>query len=168
MLNPKNFYASVDIVVKDQGWFDLDDGIEMFCEALVKEVLTQLAFERYTEHAIVSVALVNDNLIRDLNARFRNKDAPTNVLSFPNMNLIPDSFSSLPAICELGDVIVARETIEREAKEQGKESLHHAGHMIVHGMLHLLGYTHDSDADAEPMEALERLILNAHGIPDPY
>lgn len=168
MLNPEYFNISVDVVVRDHGWFNHDSAIESFCEKIAKEALHQISLANYTEHAIVSIALVDDVVIQDLNARFRKKDTPTNVLSFPSANLSPDNFSLLPAVCELGDVIVARETIAREATEQGKEFINHAGHMVVHGVLHLLGYTHDNDVDAQRMESLELTILQACGIADPY
>ena len=105
------------------------------------------------------VLLTDDAAVRDLNARFRGKDAPTNVLSFP-----------APANPEghLGDVALAFGVCTREAAEQGKALGRHLQHLVVHGVLHLLGYDHMSDDEAEAMEGLERIVLAGLGAPDPY
>lgn len=109
----------------------------------------------------ISVTFCDDATIRALNAQWRGKDQPTNVLSFP----MP---GALQAKSLLGDVIVAYETVAREAAEQGKALRNHAAHMVVHGFLHLIGYDHETAAEAEGMEALERKIAAALGFPDPY
>ena len=107
----------------------------------------------------VAVLLTDDETVRELNARFRAKDAPTNVLSFP-----------APANPEdhLGDVALAYGVCAREAGEQGKTLEAHLVHLVVHGVLHLVGYDHETDAEAETMEALERQVLKGLGAPDPY
>jgi len=97
-----------------------------------------------------------------LNRRFRGKDRPTNVLSFP-ADLPPEL--ELPL---LGDLVVCREVVEAEAAEQGKPAEAHWAHMVVHGTLHLLGYDHETAEGAEAMEALEAEILSEFGWPDPY
>jgi len=107
----------------------------------------------------VTVLLTDDEEVRDLNARFRGQDKPTNVLSFPS----PEHFAP-----HLGDVALAYETCAREAAEQGKPLAHHLSHLVAHGVLHLLGWDHQTDAEADEMEALERTVLAALGIPDPY
>ena len=107
----------------------------------------------------IGVLLTNDEAVRALNAKFRNQDKPTNVLSFP----APPNPEN-----HLGDIALAFETCEREAAEQGKSLAHHLQHLVAHGALHLVGYDHQSDADAEAMEALEREILSGLGVPDPY
>jgi len=107
----------------------------------------------------VSILLTDDQELRDLNARFRGQDKPTNVLSFPS----PEHFAP-----HLGDVALAYETCAREAAEQGKPLAHHLSHLVAHGVLHLLGWDHQTDAEADEMEALERTVLAALGIPDPY
>jgi probable rRNA maturation factor len=110
----------------------------------------------------VTVALADDRRLRALNRRDRGKDKPTNVLSYPSDGKAGDkSF--------LGDVVLARQTVWREAKTQGKTPREHLMHLVVHGTLHLLGYDHEtSAADARRMEALERRILAGLGIADPY
>lgn len=112
----------------------------------------------------VHVLFSSDAEVRLLNRDFRGKDTSTNVLSFPSSPMpLPDS--EMP---HLGDIVLAFETVKAEADEQKKPLLHHACHLIVHGALHLLGYDHDSDAQAEAMEARERQVLAGLGIPDPY
>jgi probable rRNA maturation factor len=109
----------------------------------------------------VSLLLGDDAAIIALNREFRGKDAPTNVLSFP-----PAGPGNEPGF--LGDIALAAETIAAEAEFQGKSFDNHAAHLVVHGFLHLIGYDHEADADAEAMEARERAILASLGIADPY
>ena len=108
--------------------------------------------------AQVTVRFVDLREGRQLNARFRGKDYPTNVLSFP--------YSPAPALA--GDLVLCLPVVLREAQEQGKPMAPHFAHLIVHGMLHLQGYDHESDAEARIMENKEREILSRLGYPDPY
>jgi len=112
--------------------------------------------------AELSVTLTSDRAIRTLNRRWRGKDKPTNVLSFP----APAQRRGAPR--HLGDVVIAYETVASEAAAEGKAFGHHLAHLAVHGFLHLLGYDHESDRQAEAMERRERRILAGLGIPDPY
>jgi probable rRNA maturation factor len=109
----------------------------------------------------VTLVLAGDGEMRRLNRTWRGKDASTNVLSFP-----ADGDISEPGF--LGDIILAYETVEREAREQGKRLEDHAAHLVVHGLLHLLGFDHADDKQAERMESLERAALATLGIADPY
>lgn len=109
----------------------------------------------------VALVLTGDAEMRALNRHWRDKDASTNVLSFP-----ADDDLSEPGF--LGDVVLAYETVQREAREQHLTPKDYASHLIVHGVLHLLGLKHDNDAEAERMEALERAALASIGIADPY
>ncbi|MDP3658935.1 rRNA maturation RNase YbeY [Phenylobacterium sp.] len=106
-----------------------------------------------------AILLTDDEAVAELNTRFRDKPGPTNVLSFP----APDNPEH-----HLGDVALAYGVCAREAVEQGKPLGHHLQHLVAHGMLHLLGYDHMSDVEAEAMEGLERAILATLGVPDPY
>lgn len=118
----------------------------------------------------ISFALVDDAFIQQLNNRYRNKDKPTNVLSFPihdHLRERPKLLRGGPVLA-LGDVVLAFETIAREADEQKKPIDAHLRHMVAHGLLHLLGYDHESDADATEMEALEVKILKTLGVRNPY
>jgi probable rRNA maturation factor len=112
-------------------------------------------------HAELSVVLTHDRAIRVLNRQWRDQDKPTNVLSFPALP-VPGG----PRL--LGDIVIAYETTAAEAVAQDKPFDHHLVHLAVHGFLHLLGYDHESDSDAEEMERRERRILSRLGIPDPY
>jgi probable rRNA maturation factor len=107
----------------------------------------------------VSAVLGDDRLVRTLNRLHRGKDRATNVLSFP---------AAEPAHGLLGDIALAYETVVAEAVEQGKTVEAHAAHLLTHGFLHVLGYDHESDCDAERMEDRERVILASLGWPDPY
>jgi probable rRNA maturation factor len=107
----------------------------------------------------VALLLTDDESLRELNARFRRQDKPTNVLSFPAPQN-PERF--------LGDVALAFGVCAREAAQQGKPLAHHLQHLVAHGVFHLLGYDHETDAQAEAMEGLERAVLAGLGIPDPY
>ncbi len=111
--------------------------------------------------AEISLLLCDDAFIRGLNARWRGQDKPTNVLSFP-------SAADPTASPILGDIVIAFETLAREAEDEGKSLRAHFVHLLVHGTLHLVGYDHQSDAEAEVMERLERESLAALGIDDPY
>lgn len=113
----------------------------------------------------VSVTFASDEEVRALNARWRGKDEPTNVLSFP----MAETEGELAGAQLLGDVILARGVCEREAADKGIAVSDHAAHLVVHGTLHLLGYDHErGDEEAEMMEAAERAALASLGIADPY
>ena len=143
----------IDIEIEDDRW----SRTVPEAEALTRQAAeAALAGERGDN---VTVLLTDDKTVRELNGRFRGKDGPTNVLSFPAQEN-PERF--------LGDIALAFETCEREAVEQGKQLAHHLQHLVAHGALHLVGYDHQSDAEGEAMEALEREILSGLGVPDPY
>lgn len=121
----------------------------------------------------VALALADDATVRDLNRRFRGQDKPTNVLSFPGDTMdFPNEEVAPPGSdtggTPLGDVILAVETLTREAAGEGKSADDHFTHLVVHGILHLLGYDHDSNEDAEEMEQLETSILATLDIAGPY
>jgi probable rRNA maturation factor len=141
----------VDIDIEAGGWSEAHLAI------LRKAAFAALG----TRQGAVAILLTDDATIRDLNRRFLGKDKPTNVLSFPA--------SSMPGMPEtLGDIAIAYETVEREAREEGKAFGDHLAHLAVHGVLHLLGEDHQTEEQAERMEAAERRILHALGIADPY
>ena len=128
-------------------------------EAVLAE--TGLAAEPETE---LSLLFTDDAHITALNRDWRGKDKPTNVLSFPAFPIAPGD--ALPPM--LGDIVLAFETVAKEAALEEKPFDHHLVHLIVHGLLHLLGHDHEDDAQAEEMEALERAALARLAIPDPY
>jgi probable rRNA maturation factor len=117
---------------------------------------------KVTGAAELSIVLTDDTEQQDLNRDWRGKDAPTNVLSFPQI----EPFS--PVIGLLGDIVLAHETLEREAADLDKPLEHHFTHLVVHGFLHILGYDHLTEDEALVMEGLETQILAGLGVPDPY
>lgn len=114
----------------------------------------------------VTIRIVGADESRELNDRYRGKSNPTNVLAFP----AGDAAAMVPAGegTELGDLVMCLEVVSGEAAEQNKQLVAHFAHLAIHGTLHLLGYEHQDDAQAEVMEALERRILGALGFDDPY
>jgi len=141
--------------VIDATWRDVLPGVERLVRRAARAAVTG---GRRGDRRSLTVALADDRRVRALNARDRSKDKSTNVLSYPSGER---GF--------LGDVVLARQTVWREASAQRKSPADHVAHLVVHGTLHLLGYDHETgDADAERMEALERRILAKLGIADPY
>ena len=141
----------IDVEIEDEAWTQaLPDAAHLALAAATAAV---------TAAADLVVLLTDDATVRDLNARFRNKDAATNVLSFPAGDMAGD---------HMGDVALAYGVCAREAAEQGKPLAAHLQHLVAHGVLHLVGYDHEDDTDAEAMEAREREILAGLGLPDPY
>jgi probable rRNA maturation factor len=116
--------------------------------------------------AEVAVMLTDDAGIRTLNSNWRGIDKPTNVLSFPALQAPAGAPSDAPRM--LGDIAIAFQTTRKEADDEQKPFDHHLSHLAVHGFLHLIGYDHENDDDAEAMEGLETEILAQLGIPDPY
>ena len=114
--------------------------------------------------AEVSVVLADNDFVAGLNNRYRNKDKPTNVLSFP----ASDGFGIDGMVEQLGDIIIALETVQCECAQQEKSFENHFVHLVLHGMLHLLGFDHIDPQEAEEMEALEIELLMQLGIEDPY
>jgi probable rRNA maturation factor len=123
------------------------------------EALIQGAAGAINAEGEAAVLLTDNDHVRELNSRFRGKNSPTNVLSFP---------AGPNPMGLLGDVALAYGVCEGEARAQGKPLADHLRHLVVHGLLHLLGYDHEDDADGDVMEALERSILGRLGVPDPY
>lgn len=115
--------------------------------------------------AEVAVRIVDEDEGRDLNSRYRGRDYATNVLSFPagDAMSLPDDEPQ-----PLGDLVLCAPVVVREAAEQGKRVADHWGHLLVHGLLHLLGHDHESDADAQAMETIEIAVLAARGVGNPY
>ncbi len=131
-------------------------------QALIERWIAAALEAQQLQEAEVSVYIVDETEGQELNAQYRSKDYPTNVLSFPAD--LPEELD----IPLLGDLVVCAPVVEREAQEQGKTLEAHWAHMLVHGSLHLLGYDHIDDAEADEMEALETHIITGLGFPAPY
>jgi probable rRNA maturation factor len=143
---------SVDVLVQSPKWKE-----HRGAATAVRKAINAAADEISSPGGEVAVVLTGDQAIRKLNKRWRGIDKPTNVLSFP---------SSQTAM--IGDIVIAYETLDRESRDEGKEFTHHLSHLAVHGFLHLMGYDHQNDSEAETMEQLERAVMARLRMPDPY
>jgi probable rRNA maturation factor len=153
-------YLEVEISRAGGGW---DPAAE---EIVLRTAQAAFAAEHPDGVAEVSVLLADDAFVQTLNRKYRGKDRPTNVLSFPQAAGPADAHFGEPRT--LGDVVLAYETVKEEARDQGKAFDAHLAHLVVHGMLHLMGYDHQNEQEAADMEELERTVLARFGIADPY
>ncbi|MET0924792.1 MAG: rRNA maturation RNase YbeY [Xanthobacteraceae bacterium] len=149
---------AVDIVVESPLW-----KAQRGADAMLRRALAAAA-ALVPSDGELAVVLTDDAAIRALNRDWRGKDAATNVLSFPAKEARPDRRA--PRL--LGDIVIAYETVAREAAAEGKPFIHHLAHLAVHGFLHLVGYDHEANEDADAMEGLEIAILARLEVPDPY
>lgn len=157
--------SEVEILLSVQAG-DWDARFEALAEQAANAALT-MAGDLPEGNLELSIVLADDALVQQLNRDYRGKDKPTNVLSFAFEDAEgPDAFEDAPTM--LGDVIVAQETVAREAAEQGKSFDAHFMHLVAHGVLHLLGYDHEAEDEAAEMERLETAAMAALGHPDPY
>jgi probable rRNA maturation factor len=149
--------VTIEIATQSEAWAKLP-GAEAAARRAVEAALGAL----HVQEGEIGIVLADDARIRALNKDFRQTDKATNILAFP----APKHSGDGPR--PIGDIVLAYETLAREATSEGKTALHHLMHLAVHGTLHLLGFDHVDDADAEAMEARERAILADLGIADPY
>ena len=156
----------IEISLQDPEWEALGNIEEIVHEAasvaLTAAIMPKFAYGRPLEANII---LANDDLVQLLNKEYSNKDKPTNVLTFATLD---SEEPAIEGVLNLGDVFMAYQTIARESQEQGKFLLDHIKHLTVHGVLHLLGYDHETDEDATDMETLEIRILERLGVQNPY
>lgn len=145
----------IEVLVESEGWPDTGK-LTVLCRAAIEAAGRMLAMAEGRE---VCVLFTDDSAMRDLNGQFRNKPDPTNVLSFPAHETDTG---------RAGDIALGRETVFREAAEKAIEVEDHIVHLVVHGFLHLQGYDHQTDMEAEEMESVERGTLQQLGIADPY
>jgi len=157
----------IQISVEDEGW-PSEAQLQALCERVLGQSAVFLATELQQPvpdtAPELSLVFIDDAAIREINAEWRGQDKPTNVLSFPAYPLQP---GGMPGPM-LGDIVIARETVEREALELAKSNDEHLTHLLVHGFLHLFGYDHIESDEAEEMEHLETRILASLGLSDPY
>ena len=150
-----------DVAINADGW-QSEHSLRMLVDRVLEATLHVLEFDDADSE--LSLVFTDDANIRTINAKWRHIDKATNVLSFPAFSIQP---GQRPGPI-LGDIVIARETVQREAQEENKSFDDHLSHLIVHGLLHLTGYDHQNDEEAEQMESLERKILASLGISDPY
>ncbi|MCT6824161.1 rRNA maturation RNase YbeY [Bartonella apis] len=150
-----------DVAINADGW-QSEHSLRMLVDRVLEATLHGLEFDDVDSE--LSLVFTDDANIRTINAKWRHIDKATNVLSFPAFPIQP---GQRPGPI-LGDIVIARETVQREAQEENKGFDDHLSHLIVHGLLHLTGYDHQNDDEAEQMESLERKILASLGISDPY
>jgi len=158
--------VKIEVIVRSALWQK-----RRTAKTVIKKAISAAARAASTRPAELAIVLSNDSGIQALNRDWRGKDQPTNVLSFPAAPVRParkgSGKSRVPAPY-IGDIIIAYQTTAREAVAEAKPFDHHLAHLAVHGFLHLLGYDHENDRDAEIMERLERRILKRLAVPDPY
>jgi len=152
---------SIDVGVEAGDWAG-EDELAALSRRAVDAAVSRLGLA--DAESELSIIFTDNEAMRALNAQWRGKDKPTNVLSFPAFPLSPGD----PPGPMLGDIVIAFETVKSEAELEGKPFDDHLRHLVVHGFLHVLGYDHENDTDAEEMEAAERAILADMGIADPY
>lgn len=150
--------VTVDVLVQSPLWERVPEA-----ETAVRRAISAAAGRLSTSRGEVAIVLTDDSAIRTLNRDWRGADKPTNVLSFPAVRS-----GAAGSLAMLGDIAIAYETVARESSDEDKDFQHHLAHLAVHGFLHLIGYDHGDDGNAEEMERLETEILAGLGIADPY
>jgi probable rRNA maturation factor len=150
---------SIDILIESALW----NG-EAEHQAILRQAIAAAAREASSKPAELAIVLTDDSAIRALNRKWRGRDEPTNVLSFP----AGSAGGATDQVAHLGDIVIAYETSAREASCEGKPFAQHLAHLAVHGYLHLLGFDHETDAQAVVMERLEAEILSQLGVPNPH
>lgn len=165
-------HLSAQLSIEDSFWESTDFASVSFYQHLIETVFSHLRKQALCpdvqREVQISILLTNDAQIQDLNRDYRNKDKPTNILSFPMDDLFNSALALPDQPLMLGDLILAHETIWREAHTENKKIHDHLTHLLVHGLLHLLGYDHINEKEAETMESLEINILKSLDIKNPY
>jgi probable rRNA maturation factor len=162
--------STVALTIEAPAWRKHLPDPEGLCRRVLAATLDRAPTSPWLARAEVGVLLADDATVRRLNAEHRGEDRATDVLSFPTFEQILEEAPGQlpPGPVPLGDVVLALETVRAEAEAERKPLLDHVSHLLVHGSLHLLGYDHQTGADAARMEGLERAILAQLGIADPY
>ncbi|GJM03258.1 MAG: endoribonuclease YbeY [Rhodomicrobium sp.] len=179
--------AHIELIIEEQNWHDhIDDSIIAQCQAAalaalkVAPAIKSTVGDPLKKERLAVLMFSNDHAVHQLNSTYRGKDKPTNILSFPATYSPADMSGAERAAAgeapdepgeydpHIGDAILALETIIQEAKQQEKPLKDHLTHLVIHGVLHLLGYDHETETEAEQMETLEKALLSNFEISNPY
>ena len=161
---PPDHRLIVDVTMTSEAWDELVPGAELWAQRILGETLiAAFAQAKIERGCALSLLFADDAAVRDLNRRFRGKDKPTNVLPFP-AHMLPGG----EEIERLGDIAFALETVRAEAAQEGKPFTDHLSHLLIHGILHLLGQDHETDEGARRMTEIEIDVMARLGLPDPY
>jgi probable rRNA maturation factor len=168
---------NIEINIEEKLWNNENQRIGSLIKSLIKKILPETKLAFYIDKNIqmeISILLSNDKKIKALNQQYRHKNKPTNVLSFPanDVNKIKNGNLKKITIVEnflpLGDIVLAYQTIKKESEEQNKKFVNHLTHLLIHSLLHLIGYDHENEEDAQIMESLEIKLLKKLDIHNPY
>ena len=161
---------AIELILEDQRWSEIDTDFTFLKEAsllaLSQEATETAPLAMKSPHRLAVLVMSDDASIKDLNKTYRGKDKATNVLSFPSTESLLPGEENEPV--HIGDVILAYDYVSEEAKNEKKVLQTHLSHLVVHGVLHLLGYDHETSEDAEAMETLEIKLMKQLGLENPY
>lgn len=161
---------TIDIIVEDENWFEecSQDTIDLLVRNALTQSLGHMSLPAGFKNGVleVNVLLSNNDTVQVLNKTYRDKDKPTNVLSFPQLDMEVPHPEDMPL--HLGDIILALQVVKDESAAQNKNFEAHLSHLVTHGFLHLLGYDHETDEEAKIMENVEIKILDKLGYENPY
>ena len=163
--------VDVDIDTQASDWERDLPTIEELANKISRSVFSITNFDNFTDHIEFSIILSDDSKVRTLNKEYRGADKPTNVLSFPAEDVTPKNFKNIPTyngFIMIGDIVFAYQTLQYEAKNLGKSFEAHFCHLLVHGLLHLLGFDHETEKEADEMERIEVKVLSNFNIESPY
>ncbi len=160
----------IEVIIEEQKWCEISSDFSFLKEAaflaLSQEAIKTAPLAMKSPHRLAVLMLSDNESIRELNKTYRGKDKPTNVLSFPSSEVSLPGEESEPV--HIGDAILAYEYVTEEAKNEKKPIKSHLSHLVIHGVLHLLGYDHETSKDAETMETLEIRLMKQLGLDNPY
>lgn len=166
-----NYVLDIDFEVQDSAWEEKLENLTDWSIKVAKEALHKIGLTKYVDHIELSIILTDNSSIQKLNLQYRGKDKATNTLSFPAQDIKVNQlelFKFQDKFIMLGDIIFAHKIVEDEALNQGKLFNNHFAHLLIHGILHLLGYDHQSEKEAMIMENIETEILSTLSIKSPY
>jgi probable rRNA maturation factor len=152
------------LIARNSDFCDKFKGLDFVIRKAVNQTLNYVPAKGITEKTELSVALIDNNHMQEINSSYRDKNKPTNVLSFPFAEFKSGEYLRSENIEVLGEIIISLEKLLQEADEQGKKPEDHLYHLVIHSVLHLLGFDHENDREAEEMEKLEVEILSKEGI----